>query len=68
MGTKAVVSPPDVPLGKIKCFGSFGAKYEVGKPLRAIGNGDWMIAIKLVDTGEDTEYRYTHLVDDPEAR
>jgi len=31
-------------------------------------NGDWMIAIKLVDTGEDIEYRYTHLLDDPEAR
>lgn len=68
MGTKALVSPPDVPLGKIKCFGSFGAKYEVGKPLRLLKNGDWMVSIKLVDTGEDVEYSYARLLNDPEAR
>lgn len=68
MGTVASVSPPSVPTGKIKCFGSFGAKYEVGKPLRPLENGDWMIAIRLVESGEDVEYRYTHVLDDPEAR
>jgi len=68
MLSAANYSPPDVPFGKIKCFGSFGAKYEVGRPLRALDNGDWMVAIKLVETGEEVEYCFTHIQDDPEAR
>lgn len=64
----AVVTPPSVPVGKIKSFGAFGPKYEVGKPLRQLDDGDWMIEIVLVETGEKTEYRLTHVNDDPEAR
>jgi len=60
--------PPAVPIGKIKSFGAFGPKYEVGQPLRQLGDGDWMVQIKMVETGEEAEYRYTHLLDDPEAR
>ena len=60
--------PPIVPIGKIKSFGELGPKYEVGKPIRPLDDGDWMIHIVLVETGEETEYRYSHLVDDPEAR
>jgi hypothetical protein len=58
---------PVVPIGKIKSFGMFGPKYEVREALRPLDNGDWMILIKMVETGEETEYRYTHLLDDPEA-
>ena len=68
MQTVQTYAPPTVPIGKIKCFGSFGAKYEVGQPVRQLDDGDWMIAIKLVDTGEAVEYRYSHLQDDPEAK
>ena len=59
--------PPAVPLGKIKSFGELGPKYEVGKPIRPLEDGDWMIQIKLVETGEETEYRHSHLLVDPEA-
>ena len=59
---------PDVPLGKIKSFGPFGPKYEVGKPLRPLENGDWMIRVLLVETGEITEYRLSRLELDPDAR
>ena len=62
------VSPPAIPVGKIKSFGSFGPKYEVGEALHQLADGDWMIKIKMVETGEEAEYRYTHLLDDPEAR
>lgn len=64
----AVVTTPPVPVGKIKSFGVFGPKYEVGQPLRQLDDGDWMVEIVLVETGEKAEYRLTHVNDDPEAR
>ncbi len=65
---KAVAVAPAVPLGKIKTFGVFGPKYEVGEPLRPLEDGDWLVKIRLVETGEETEYRYTRMSNDPEAR
>ena len=63
----AVVAPPSVPVGKIKSFGPFGPKYEVGQAIRQLDDGDWMIEVTMVETGEKAEYRWTHLSDDPEA-
>ena len=63
----AVIAPPTVPVGKIKSFGPFGPKYEVGQPLRQLDDGDWMIRITMVETGETVEYRLTRLINDPEA-
>jgi hypothetical protein len=57
-----------IPVGKIKSFGLFGPKYEVGQALRQLDDGDWMIEVTLIETGEKVEYRLTHLIDDPEAR
>ncbi|MFZ5592885.1 MAG: DUF5397 domain-containing protein [Pseudomonadota bacterium] len=62
------IAPPPVPVGKIKSFGPFGPKYEVGQPLRQLDDGDWMVEVTMVETGEKAEYRLTHLTDDPEAR
>ena len=63
-----IATPQQVPVGKIKSFGPFGPKYEVGRPLRPVGDGDWMVAITLVESGETTEYRLSRLLEDPEAR
>lgn len=60
--------PPELTQGKVKSFGVFGPKYEVGNVLRQLIDGDWMVRIKLVETGEEAEYRYSHLMNDPEAR
>ncbi|MCX7111180.1 MAG: DUF5397 family protein [Proteobacteria bacterium] len=59
--------PPPVPIGIIKSFGVFGPKYEVGQPIRRLDDGDWLVTIKMVETGDEAEYRFTHLLDDPEA-
>lgn len=63
-----LISPPSVPLGKIKSFGPFGPKYEVGHPVRQSEDGDWLVEVRMVETGETAEYRLTRLLDDPEAR
>jgi hypothetical protein len=65
---QAATKQPPVPVGKIKSFGPFGPKYEVGQALRPLDDGDWMIEITMVETGEKAEYRLTRLIDDPEAR
>jgi hypothetical protein len=63
-----VIALPTVPVGKIKSFGPLGPKYEVGHALRQSEDGDWLVAVTMVETGETVEYRLTHLLDDPEAR
>lgn len=65
---QAVIDAPSVPVGRIKSFGPFGPKYEVGKALRLLDDGDWMVEITMVETGEKAEYRWSHMTDDPEAR
>ena len=58
---------PTVPSGTIKSFGEFGPKYQVGQVLRPLEDGDWIIEVTLIETGEKTEYRLTRLQNDPEA-
>ncbi len=60
--------PPPVPTGVIKTFGPFGPKYEVGQPLRQLDDGDWMVEITMVETGEKARYHLTDIHDDPDAR
>lgn len=67
MSTAIDLNQPVIPVGKIKTFGSFGAKYEVGKPLRQLESGDWLVQITLVETGETAEYSFARLMNDPEA-
>ena len=68
-GPHAAVIPviPVIPIGKIKSFGPFGPQYEVGRALRQLDDGDWMIEVKMVQSGETAEYRLTHLTKDSEA-
>ncbi|SNS48396.1 hypothetical protein SAMN05421770_1011170 [Granulicella rosea] len=61
-------STPQVPVGTIKSFGAFGPKYEVGSAVRRLEDGDWLVEVKIVETGELAEYRLSRLTDDPEAR
>jgi hypothetical protein len=68
MSANAIPIPPYVPTGAIKTFGPVGEMYEVGEALRPLADGDWMVSITLVKTGEVTEYRLTHVMDDPEAQ
>ncbi|AEF98483.1 hypothetical protein Metme_0028 [Methylomonas methanica MC09] len=64
---QVLVTPPAIPVGKIKSFGALGPKYEVGHALRQLEDGDWMVEVTLVESGEKVEYRWTRLSDDPEA-
>ncbi len=60
--------PSPIPVGKIKTLGVLGPKYQVGEPIRTMEDGDILVRIKLVESGEETEYRYSRLQNDPDAR
>lgn len=54
-------------IGAIKTFGAIGPAYQIIEPTRQLENGDWMLKIKLIETNEEAEYRYTHALEDPKA-
>jgi hypothetical protein len=56
-----------IPIGKIKRFGDTGPKYKVGQALLQLEDGDWLVEIQMVETGEKSEYRLSHILDDPEV-
>lgn len=66
--SELIAPPSDIPTGIIKSFGPVGEEYEVGRALRPLPDGDWLVEVKIIKTGETVEYRRSHILDDPEAR
>jgi hypothetical protein len=64
---QVAVAPPRVPVGRVKTFGLLGPKYQVGEPTRQLDDGDWLVKVTIVETGETVEYRWSRLSDDPRA-
>jgi len=64
---RSLITSSSVPVGKIKTFGKDGPKYQVGQALRQLVDGDWVIQVTLIESGEIVEYRLSRIQDDPEA-
>jgi hypothetical protein len=56
-----------IPVGEIKTFGPLGPKYEVLRALHPIPNGDWLVRICVVESGEEADYQLSHILADPVA-
>lgn len=67
MGMNVIGFPGTALIGKIKTFGPFGPACEIIAPVRQLEDGDWIVNVRLMATGEEAEYRYTHVLDDPKA-
>lgn len=61
------IETPHVPTGAFKTIGERGPKYEVGDLLYMDLHGDWMVKITLLESGEETEYDLSSILEDPEA-
>ena len=59
--------PAPALLGAFRTFGDLGPAYQVVEPVRQLADGDWLMRVRLLETGEETEYRYTHVLADPKA-
>ena len=53
-------------IGVFRTFGECGEPYEVLGVSRT-ADGDTLMRIRLVKTGEEAEYSFLHMLDDPEA-
>jgi hypothetical protein len=58
---------PDVPVGEVRSFGTVSPRHEIGAPLRQLNDGDWLVKVTMIETGEVAEYRLSQMVDDPTA-
>ena len=65
--TRLPKSAPNLPIGKIKTFGKDGPYYEITGIGHQGDNGEWMIPIRVVESGEELDYRYSRLALDPDA-
>ena len=64
----AVLNPQPAPeqfVGLFRKFGSIGPAYQVRKPLRALSNGDWLMEIEVLESGEVLEYAASKITSDP---
>ena len=59
---------PIVRIGQIKTFGASGPKYRVTGNGRPSKEGEWLVPIRVIESGEELEYRYSRFTLDPEAR
>ncbi|MCE0523515.1 MAG: DUF5397 domain-containing protein [Methylacidiphilales bacterium] len=59
---------PIVQIGQIKTFGVCGPKYAVTGRERLSKEGEWLVPIRVIESGEELDYRYSRFTLDPEAR
>ncbi|MEM9103511.1 MAG: DUF5397 family protein [Pseudomonadota bacterium] len=53
--------------GQFRQFGEFGPAYKILSPIRPLDNNDWLLLIQLAETGEEMEYRFSKVENDPLA-
>lgn len=56
-----------IPTGAIKQFGAFGVPYIVEDMAEKLPNGDILVNITLLETGQKDLYTLSQLLQDPEA-
>jgi hypothetical protein len=59
---------PNVQIGQVKSFGISGPKYQVTGKGRRSSEGEWLVPIRVVESGEELDYRYSRFTLDPEAQ
>ena len=54
-------------VGLFRTFGPAGPAYQVRKPLHTLANGDWLMEIEVLESGEVLEYKASKITSDPAA-
>ncbi|MGX7704833.1 DUF5397 family protein [Methylobacterium sp. Gmos1] len=52
-------------LGTWRRFGVTGPGYEIVAVGQTLGDDDSLMRVRLVETGEEVDYRFTDILDDP---
>ncbi len=59
---------PTVRIGQIKTFGNGGPTYQVTGNSHPSKDGEWLVPIRVIESGEELEYRYSRFTQNPEAQ
>lgn len=54
-----------IPTGQVKTFGDVGISYIVGELIEKLSDGDILVSIELLPSGEQEQYRLSKLLLDP---
>lgn len=54
-------------IGQFRTFGALGPAYRILEPLKQTDSGEWLVRIRVLESGEETEYPYAKAASDPEA-
>jgi Family of unknown function (DUF5397) len=65
---QSTISPNGIPVGRINSFSPLGPKYRIEQAIRQLDDGDWLVEISMTETGDRMKYRWTDLINHPEAR
>lgn len=57
----------NIPTNSIRTFGDYGTMYIVGTAAEQLPDGDWLVNIELPESGEQTKYRLSQIIQDPKA-
>ena len=55
-------------VGTWRRFGVAGPVYEIVSAEEELPDGDRLMRIRVLETGEEVDYRLTYILDDPEER
>ena len=57
----------NIPTGSIRSFGEYGISYIVQNPDKQLPDGDWLVNIEVLETGEKTQYKLSKIIKDPKV-
>jgi hypothetical protein len=55
-------------IGTWRRFGPVGPVYEIIGTGGELSDGDVMMKVRVLESGEEADYRLTHILDDPKER
>ena len=56
-----------VPTGTIRSFGEYGVNYVVYDVNSQLPDGDWLVNVEVLDTGEKFKYKLSKIIKDPKV-
>jgi Family of unknown function (DUF5397) len=66
--TLEVTSQPQALVGTWRRFGALGPVYEIIGAGRALTNGDRLMRVRVIESGEEIDYHLAEILKDPAER
>jgi hypothetical protein len=64
----SMIPQPDSLVGTWRRFGAVGPVYEIIAAGTELPDGDRMMRVRVIESGEEVDYRFTDILDDPRER